>query len=225
METGTQKLSEGSFMSGTDAKQSFIKDTWGNVKTALIGCGAAIIFGLAVLLMSISSATGIGAQDTVPASPSATPVMVQEKVEYYLPYPGVLPDSPLYKVKMIRDSIRKYLTLNPLRRATLELLYADKRINAAQVLMEGGKTALAIETATKAEKYLEMSVNKSVELYEEGKDSKSLLLTQKTSVAKHLEILEAMASKTSSDDRKVLDSSLNATRMLAEKLSRIDFNK
>jgi hypothetical protein len=32
------------------------------------------------------------------------------RIEYYLPYPGLLPDSPLYKIKALRDRDKMWLT-------------------------------------------------------------------------------------------------------------------
>lgn len=212
MDIGTQNLPEG----------SFFKNTWGNLRNAIIGCGVAMLFGLVVLMMSIMSATGIGAQDVI-TTPSPTPMIA--KVEYYLPYPGLLPDSPFYKVKMVRDWLRGFLTFNERDKAELELMYADKRIHAASVLLDGGKSGLAIATATKAEKYLESSVSKALDDLEAGEDSKSLLLTQTKAVAKHLEILDNMLQRVTADERTVLEKSRASTQVLAEKLFGIDFSK
>jgi hypothetical protein len=97
-------------------------------------------------------------------------------MEYYLPYPGILPDSPLYKIKALRDKIDLWFTFNPVEKATKELQYADKRINAAIFLMQGGKASLGVSTATKAEKYLESAAGLAVGEEKSGKDVKSLLL-------------------------------------------------
>ncbi len=138
----------------------------------------AILLGIAIMLVSVLS---------ISASPKAAELL--GPVEYYLPYPGILPDSPLYKLKAVRDQLRLWITFDPTKKAERQLLYADKRINAAKVLNEGGKSTLAISTATKAEKYLEQSVNLTLQLLKSGTDVKSLLLTQAKSTAKHHEIL------------------------------------
>jgi hypothetical protein len=74
----------------------------------------------------------------------------QEEVDYFLPYPGILPDHFLYPLKMIRDRIWLWLTINPLKKADLLLLFADKRLGAGKALVEGNKIELGINTLTKS---------------------------------------------------------------------------
>lgn len=154
------------------------------MRNAIIGCSAAVLFGIAVLLMSIYSAAAPAR--VYPAGEAAT-----VKVQYYLPYPGMLPDSPLYKVKAARDRVMLWLTANEEKKAKRELLYADKRIGAAAALLEGGKPDLAITTATKAEKYLESAINRVKRLSRAGRDVKSIMLTLEKAIVKHKEILES----------------------------------
>ncbi len=176
--------SSGQNLSG---KGSFIESAWGNLRNALIGCSAALLFGLAVLMMSILSVGKSAAVGVAAAAKEAVTV----KVEYYLPYPGILPDSPLYKIKAIRDRVQLVLTFDEVQKAERELLYADKRVGAAWALADGGKADLAVSTATKAEKYLESAVNRVKKLSSSGRDVKSIMMTLEKAVAKHREILES----------------------------------
>lgn len=84
----------------------------------------------------------------------AADVASQQVADYYLVYPGILPDHPLYWLKMVRDRVRLALVREPLARGQLKLLYADKRIGAAQFLSLGNKLGLSVTTAMKAEEYL-----------------------------------------------------------------------
>lgn len=141
----------------------------------------AIAAGFAILVVSILSAT---TNPRAASQPSFFgPIVPETKVEYYLPYPGILPDSPVYKIKAMRDQIRLWITFDPIQKAKLQLLYADKRINAAKTLLEGGKPDLAISTATKAEKYLEKAVRTSL-------GNREMLVVLAKSIAKHKEILK-----------------------------------
>lgn len=72
--------------------------------------------------------------------------------DYQLPYPGILPNHPLYTIKMFRDRALEVFTREPTRKAQLYLLFADKRIFAAQILSETD-WVLSERTASKAEKY------------------------------------------------------------------------
>lgn len=70
-------------------------------------------------------------------------------------YPGILPNHPLYFVKMIRDKAILSLTRNPQKKTHLFLQYADKRLTAGQILIYQEEYDLGVSTITKAEKYLQ----------------------------------------------------------------------
>ena len=199
-------------------ESSFLVSIWGSLRNALIGCAVAVLFGLVILLTSIYTVSAAAKADKtmVPVPPEA---VTSVKVDYYLPYPGLLPDSPVYKLKMARDFLKLSFTFGELPKTQVELLFADKRIAAAQTLLDGGKTLLAISTAGKAEKYLESSVNRTVELTHKGQDVKSMLLTLSKAIAKHSEILGQMASRTSGADRIGLEKVLKNTKSLAGNVS------
>ncbi len=90
--------------------------------------------------------------------------------DYDLPYPGVLPDSPLYFVKMLRDRAKLMLVGEDLDKIDLLLLYADKRIAAADALLRGGQVFLAEITAHKAEQYMGQAMNMLRDFDEEEKN-------------------------------------------------------
>jgi hypothetical protein len=87
--------------------------------------------------------------------------IVPPHTDYQLPSPGILPNHPLYILKMIRDRIRLVATTNKSDKTKLQLLYANKRIAAAALLNEAGYLEEALETATKAETYLFQAVMNS----------------------------------------------------------------
>ena len=191
---------------------------WRKLGWNLFVSSAAVIFGVVVLLLSIVAAANPAA--IYPATESAT--MGAEmtatdealpKMEYYLPYPGVLPDSPMYKIKMIRDRVALWLTFGEEKKARKELAYADKRINAAMYLVEGGKLGLGVTTATKAEKYLEKAVERVVRMSTEGQDAKSFLADLSRATQKHLEILEQLEGQVTGEDKKTLEKVAGATQV------------
>ncbi|MDO8488278.1 MAG: DUF5667 domain-containing protein [bacterium] len=213
MDIGDQKLSESRESAPDKDNYSSITWAWGSLKNALIGCSAAVLFGLAVLLMSILS---VANPQSVFPQEAATASAEKVIVEYYLPYPGVLPDNPLYKIKVLRDWTKYWLAFNSVKKAELDLQFADKRINAAKVLIEGGKVSLGVTTATKAEKYLEKSVNRVAELTRSGQDVKSLLLTLDKSSQKHGELLRGLLPLTSGADSQAIEGTLKLNTVLQE---------
>ncbi|EKE15112.1 MAG: hypothetical protein ACD_12C00146G0012 [uncultured bacterium] len=128
----------------------------------------------------------IGASDTLVKAP-------QEKVIYNLPYPGLLPDSPLYITKTIRDKITDFLTRDNLKKAELYLLYSDKRTSMSLVLASKGKSQLAIDTFVKGEKYFFQIPKLLRSAKEQGAQAPSSFVeTLKLSNAKHKELIEEL---------------------------------
>jgi len=114
----------------------------------------------------------------------------QEKVVYNLPYPGILPDHPLYFLKIIRDRVSDFLTRDYLKKAELYLLYSDKRAAMAVSLAKKGKNQQAIDTFSKAEKYFLKIPPILQEAKKQGSAAPSSFVdTLKLSNAKHQELI------------------------------------
>lgn len=77
----------------------------------------------------------------------------QDKVVYNLPYPGILPDNPLYFIKGIRDKILELVTRDNLKKAELYLLFSDKRVAMAESLAQKGKDKQALTIFYEGEQY------------------------------------------------------------------------
>jgi hypothetical protein len=128
----------------------------------------------------------LGATDTLIKTP-------QEKVIYNLPYPGLLPDSPLYITKVLRDRITDFLTRDNLKKAELYLLYSDKRVSMSLVLASKGKSQLAIDTFIKGEKYFLKIPGLLILAKKQGAQApSSFVQTLKLSNAKHKELIEEL---------------------------------
>lgn len=115
--------------------------------------------------------------------------------EYYpLPYPGMLPDSPFYILKVVRDKIISFLISDPLKRAEFNLLQADKRLQAGVFLAEKNtnKTALAISTVSKGQNYFEEAIYKTQEAKSQGKDVSGILDRLIAASRKHQEVLQSL---------------------------------
>ena len=158
--------------------------------------------------MVVMEATGSGEMDDA---------KMMGGVEYYLPYPGILPDHPMYWLKMIRDRVMLWLTRDTTKKLDRLLLYADKRIGAAEALADGNQLELAVSTATKAEKYLDQVVAGLEELSEEERGDMEGRVRR--AVGKHIEILEAMDKVADGEAKGVL---LQVTESTKESLKRFE---
>lgn len=127
---------------------------------------------------------------TVLAATKSSDVMMKLKVEYVLPFPGILPDNPLYFLKAGRDRIMDFLIVDPVRKAEFYILQADKRLGMATMLLDKGNTTLAETTLSKGETYMDKAVSTLVNLKRSGKEIPGYLVDRLTrSVAKHGEVI------------------------------------
>lgn len=91
-------------------------------------------------------------------------------VEYVLPYPGILPDNPLYVLKKFRDAILELIIADPVKKSEFYLLQSDKHLNAAVLLLVKEKKELAVAELTKSDTQLQKSLGKLNELGAGGRD-------------------------------------------------------
>lgn len=120
-----------------------------------------------------------------------------QKVDYELPYPGLLPDSPLYFLKVTRDRVIGFLITDPIKKANFDLLVADKRLNAAIYLFDKNqkKESLAETTISKGENYFEEALRKAREGKSQMLDAKDLARRLSLSSRKHLEIIKELKAR------------------------------
>ena len=132
----------------------------------------------------------------------------KKEVDYFLVYPGILPDHFLYPVKMVRDRLHLWLVTNLLKKGDLILEYADKRLGAGRALIEGNKIELGITTLTKAEKYFQQAVNQEKLAREKGENTKIFLERLLQASLKHQEVLLVLKEKVTVDSRPEIEKAL-----------------
>lgn len=116
--------------------------------------------------------------------------------EYQLPYPGILPDNPLYPIKTLRDRVVSFLISDPLKKAEFNLLQADKRLQAGIYLIEtSNKHDLAIDTISKGENYFEEALIKTDEIIRQRTDIGDIIDKLNKSVVKHKKIIKGLLEK------------------------------
>lgn len=131
------------------------------------------------------------------------------KNNYQLPYPGLLPDNPLYSIKALRDRIIEFLISDPIKKAEFDLLSADKRLSIGVALFDKKKYELAETTISKGENYFEGGIKNLETARKEGRQlDPSLLVAFDSSARKHKEILEGLVKRASGDLEKKLNKSL-----------------
>jgi len=182
------------------------------MKKRLVFIAAVFLFATGILLISVDRSTSHIKQSLAAATikfevlPEGNSTQSSSaKVDYYLVYPGILPDHPLYKIKMIRDRIWLWLTVDAAEKSQRLLLYADKRLGAGKVLVEGNKVSLGMTTLWKGEKYLDQAADLVLTAKEKGFNINSASEKIKTSSLKHEEILLELKEKVNGEGKTALE--------------------
>ena len=181
------------------------------MKRKIVSILGAVLFGSLVLFVSVYRSTNRIPQSLAVANLQfeVQPLVSSEssvpKLNYYLAYPGILPDQPLYKIKMIRDRIWLWLTVDVVDKSDLLLLYADKRLGAGKVLVEGNKINLGIATLWKGEKYLDQAADLVLASKAKGTPINNVSEKIKNSSLKHEEILLELKEKVNGEGKTELE--------------------
>jgi len=176
---------------------------------------------LVLIILSVTffiNLQSVYAQDVL--SSTATPFPT---IDYTLPYPGILPDNPLYFVKALRDKVVSLFISDPLKKAEFNLLMADVRLNAAQYLFAKGegKYSLAETTISKGENYFYNSLIMVNEAKKQGMPINDFVSKLKIASQKHQQVIRELGSKTSGaikerlaeDERRAKNFEIRATEI------------
>ena len=149
------------------------------------------VFAFAILSVSILESSAIVYPSVGPMIKGNGPKSDASEIPYQLPVAGlVLPDSPLWPLKALRDKIWYLITPSPLKKAELALLFSDKRLVSAQTLLAKGKPDIAISTLTKGEKYLEVAAAEEKIAGSQKYNTSGFLTKLATASLKHREVIE-----------------------------------
>lgn len=131
-------------------------------------------------------------------------------IQYDLAYPGILPDHPLYKLKVLRNKLTALLINDPKKKVDFYLLQADKGIHAGAMLVDKKEVELAKDTLFKAEN------NITLLTYEFGKfqrkPNSDFFNKLETASLKHQELIKLLMKRVSTSDRKSFERVLNFSK-------------
>ncbi|QQG40379.1 MAG: hypothetical protein HYV37_02295 [Candidatus Levyibacteriota bacterium] len=137
--------------------------------------------------------------------------------EYTFPWPGILPDNKLYKIKVLRNKIIEKMIVSPVKKVEFDLLMADKTIYASKLLVDKGEIDLAKDIALKGENYysiLAQDYNKSLQ----QKKKIPVQLDRKITLAaiKHQEVFKQLEDAVAGENKK--------TFQIASRFSKINYD-
>lgn len=193
-----------------------------------------LVFGLiSVLFFSVfrpvqaatktqKTAATVKTAGKISITPSPAPTAAPAKVEYFLPYPGLLPDHPLYFIKKIRDQILEALIVDPVRKAEFYLLQADKQLNMSIGLTEKGNGQLAVEVLVQSGKYFEKAVGSLTMQKSLGQAIAPHVLEKlEKSSMKHLEEMEILTAKIGESQKSAVSAASNLIKKLQSEIANL----
>lgn len=172
--------------------------SWDRVKKI-----ALTIFFLSLMLLSFPTISSA-------AEDKAGTKEVAKAEQYTLPYPGILPDNPLYKLKILRDRISVSLINDPVKKAEFYLHQADKQMAMIPLLLDKQQYTLASQTAYKAEH----NVTELTFVYKKSasKPNKEMYEKIEKATRKHQEVLLTAIKKGSEENKKDFQQVINFSK-------------
>lgn len=117
----------------------------------------------------------------------------------------MVPGHPLYLMFVMRERLRLILTRDPSLHMRLQIEYARERLEAADILLRGGETSLAITTLSKAEAYLGSASNEFMHSSTVSNRNEIDLQALGDATELHLKYMASMKGGLSDEDKPRLD--------------------
>jgi hypothetical protein len=158
---------------------------------------------------AITVAGGETEPNQLVGEPMPSSMSVVQKTEYPLPFPGMLPDHPLYFLKRFRDTVLEKLISDPMRKTEFYILQSDKRLQMGISLMDSGKGPLGESTVSKGEKYMEQAVS-GISMYKKngGVVPGYIIERLERATAKHEDVIKNLIAKAGPSEKTGLEGSL-----------------
>lgn len=146
----------------------------------------------------------------------------QDKVEYNLPYPGILPDHPLFILKKARDKILELTTRDTMKKVELYLLLSDKYFAMAKALATNGKDKQAMITLEQGEIYF-TKIPSLIEISRKQGVSPSADLVQRLQLSneKHKEVAEELLKGLAQGQEETINRVLKLNAEMKKKVGKL----
>lgn len=170
---------------------------------------------LSILIVHSFTVPSFAQTITLSATESAVVASPPASIQYDFPYPGILPDHPLYFIKVARDHFVGFLINDPVKKAEFNLLQADKKIFAAQLLFDKDADQLGVDTLSKSNNYMHNAVSHAKKAYDSKLAVDSVLGKMNVSIDKHEEAITQLIDAQDSE-KKSLEGELKRLQEIRE---------
>lgn len=168
----------------------------------------------------------VSAQEFTPTVTQNNQTTQSALIKYDLAYPGILPDNPLYKLKVLRDKISVSFISDTKKKIDFYLLQADKGILATAMLVDKNNISLAEQTALKAENnFTLISDTLRSYYYRQQPDisdpaTKAFLQKLKIASLKHQEVLNSLLKRVPKDRQKTFKTVIYFSKINIENIEK-----
>lgn len=123
-------------------------------------------------------------------------------VSYEMAHPGLLPDHPLYFLKVARDNMMGFFKGKPEEKAAFALQQADKHMVASHMLLvQKHNPEMAYTSLQQSQNYLEEAITQTNAAKKEGWDTQEMCQRLKNASKKHMAILTELGKHTAPEDK------------------------
>lgn len=145
-----------------------------------------------------------------------------KKIEYTLAYPGILPDNPLYSVKLFRDNVVYFLSRDYIKKANIKLDQSDKKAHMAIELSKKGKWRMAITTIIDGEQdFLKIPKLLATSKKQGNGPTGNFILTLKLANEKHREVIEGLLKDVPRGESIRFDQALSLNKTIRTQLQKL----
>lgn len=178
-----------------------------------------LVFVAGCLLVFLLLPVTIQASDA--SSASKLQIVLATPVTYDLPYPGLLPDNPLYLLKAFRDRLVSFFISDAQKQAEFDLLQANKRLVATEYMMKEPhhNDQLISQTASKGENYFADSLVNVTKAQQEGRLVNDLLERLVKASIKHEQVLYMLQQQSSGQLRMDLGQDIERVQKFADEVN------
>lgn len=173
------------------------------------------------LLLAFVLQFSVSAQTTSLASPS--PVASTQAALPLPEYRGLLPNHPLYKIKLLWNRLTLIFTPNPSKKAEKYLSLASSELSAAHELIKQGDTATGVHSAFRGEHYMTLLVNELKNVaYASGSLDTRVTSQAHAVYPSHQAIIMSMIEKTTGDAQNSLKTILEFSQRNDKELTALE---
>lgn len=172
-----------------------------------------VVFTLLIFLLLVPI---VSAQQTESDNSGVTDALEEETADILLtlPEPGITPDSPLYFLDTLGESLSLSITRSPEKKAEKAFLHAEEKLAEAKKMAEENKEKAANKAVGKHNKYLDEATDSLGKARALGKDVDALAAHIAEKTLKHL------AVKSRVYDKLVAKGNLNAAEAVKKSMEK-----